>query len=89
MRLRVSSQVDSHHTNPLYRCLIAEFLPEDLHFRIRAKPGCVADWIPKDSEILELVLKMLELSPTFIDKLRRILEERSHFRLRVPLHELM
>jgi len=89
MRLRVSSQVDSHLFNPHYKVLVAEFSPQDSHFRIRAKPGCVADWIPKDSEILELVVKILDLSPSFIQQLQRTLEEKSHFTLTVPLYELM
>ena len=90
MRLRVSSRVDSHHTNPFYRCLIVEWLPEDLNFRVR--PGAaehIADWLPKDSDILELVVKMLEISPTFIQKLQGALEEKTQFTLTIPLHKMM
>lgn len=90
MRLRVSSQVDSHHTNPFYRCLIVEWLSTDLNFRLRLGAAeHIADWLPKDSEILELVVQMLRISPTFIEKLQGALEEKTQFILTVPLHEMM
>lgn len=90
MRLRVSSRVDSHHTNPFYKCLIVEWLPEDLNFRLRPRAEeCLANWLPKDSEILELMVQMLRISPTFIKKLQGALEEKTQFTLTVPLYKMM
>jgi hypothetical protein len=76
MRLRVTRHVDSHRVNPNYPTLKIEFkLPRDGNFRIRSM--FEADWCPRDEEIVEVVDKMLDVSPTFGPKLARRIEAKS------------
>lgn len=76
MRLRVTKDVDSHRVNPNYPTLLIEFeLPKDDNFRIRSM--LQADWCPRDDEIIEVVEKMLDISPSFGPKLARRLEAKS------------
>lgn len=82
MRVRVSHRVDSHLFNPSYPCLIVEWLPEDLNFRIRSEAAKhihigepVADWLPTDKEVLELNRHMIEISPTFLARLRALWQD--------------
>jgi hypothetical protein len=76
MRLRVTKNVDSHRVNPNYPTLRIEFeLPKDDNFRIRSM--LEADWCPRDDEIIEIVEKMLDISPSFGPKLAERLEYKS------------
>jgi len=76
MRLVVTRDVDSHRVNPNYPTLRVEFeLPRDSNFRIRSM--FKADWCPRDEEIIEVVDKMLEVSPTFGPKLAKRIEAKS------------
>jgi len=76
MRLRVTKDVDSHRVNPNYPTLRIEFeLPGDDNFRIRSL--LQADWCPRDDEIIEVVEKMLDISPSFGPKLAKRLEAKS------------
>jgi len=76
MRLRVTKDVDRHRVNPNYPTLRIEFkLPRDGNFRIRSM--FEADWCPRDDEIIEVVEKMLDVSPTFGPKLAKRIEAKS------------
>lgn len=61
MKIRKTSKVDSHHTNPNYVCLVVEW-NGDVNFRCRN--GDVHDWMPTDKEMLELFLEWIQISPT-------------------------
>ena len=67
VRLRITDNVDSHHTNPEYKCLVVEFIKgEDDNYRHRFnKDGVAFDWLPKDDEIMDICRTMYEISPTF------------------------
>ncbi|MEM3697829.1 MAG: hypothetical protein QXQ94_10105 [Candidatus Bathyarchaeia archaeon] len=72
----MTKYVDSHRVNPNYPTLRIEFeLPKDDNFRIRSM--FEADWCPRDDEIIEVVEKMLDISPTFGPKLAKRLEAKS------------
>jgi hypothetical protein len=76
MRLSVTKDVDSHRVNPNYLTLRIEFeIPKDDNFRIRSM--LEADWCPRDEEIIEVVEKMLDISPSFGPKLAKRLEAKS------------
>jgi hypothetical protein len=66
MKLKITSKVDHHHTNPRYKCLVVEW-NGDLNFRCRGNG--VHDWLPTDEEIVEIAAKLSEVSPTFWPKL--------------------
>jgi len=61
MKLRITSKVDSHHTNPNYKCLVAEW-NGDSNFRCR--PNGSHDWLPRDQELVVLVVAGIRISPT-------------------------
>ena len=65
MRLRTTKDTDSHDVNPEYSCLIVDFEPTDFNFHASPHPN----WMPKEEEILVIVQKLLEISPTFQEKL--------------------
>lgn len=71
MRIRITSKVDSHHTNPNYRCLVVEWNGE-ANFRCRG--GHVHDWLPTDQELLDLLLAGIEISPTLWPKILEIIK---------------
>jgi hypothetical protein len=76
MRLRVTRDVDSHRVNPNYPTLVVEWrVLEDSNFRIRSLSE--ADWCPRDEEIIEVVDRMLDLSPTFGVKLAKRIEAKN------------
>jgi len=60
VKIVITNKVMSHHTNNDYNCVLVQFEPGDSHFKpIRQ------NWMPKDSEVLELLEAMMNLSPTF------------------------
>lgn len=61
MKWKITKNVDYHHTNQDYLCLVAEW-NGDSNFRCRN--GDVHDWLPTDAEMLEGLLKWIEISPT-------------------------
>lgn len=73
MRIRVTKEVDYHRVNQDYPTLRIEFeIPRDRNFRIRSM--FKADWCPREDEIVEIVDKMLDVSPTFAPKLAMKME---------------
>lgn len=56
--------VDSHHTNQYYQTVIGDFdLAVDKHVhKVNDKEF---NWVPKDSEVEQLVVYMVDTSPTF------------------------
>lgn len=71
MKFKITSRVDSHHTNPKYKCLLI-ILEGDPHFHYKIKDGKLvkADWMPTDDEMMDTVLAMAKISPTFHEKIR-------------------
>lgn len=67
MRLRITEKVDSHHTNPDYKCIIVEFLRSDKNIRIRSlrRTEVLLDWLPTDEELFKLFQTSMDISPTF------------------------
>jgi len=74
MRLRVSKDVDSHHTNPDYECLIVEWNGEK-NFRCRANGS--HDWLPTDQELVDLLVASVKISPTLWLKLCAVVKPTS------------
>jgi hypothetical protein len=68
MRLLVTKDCESHHTNPNYRTLIVYFDGSEWNVRPR---GLRANWQPTDTEVMGLVRELAELSPTFAEQLIR------------------
>ena len=75
VNLRVTHNVDSHHTNPEYQCLIVDFLWSDNNIRKRYKENIVFDWLPTDDEILRICKILFDISPTFKERLKKIINE--------------
>jgi len=70
MRLRITSKVDSHHTNPRYKCLLLDLLCDPaFHYEIVDGRLVKADLVPTDGFVLELVRLLAAVSPTFRAKL--------------------
>ena len=61
MKIRKTSRVDSHHTNPDYVCLVVEW---DGEANFRCRHGGEHDWMPTDDEMLSLLLEWIRISPT-------------------------
>jgi len=64
MKVRVTKNTDSHDVNPEYRCLVIDFEPSDYNFHASPQPN----WMPTEEQILAIVQKLLEISPTFKEK---------------------
>jgi hypothetical protein len=77
MRVRVTERVDSHHTNPNYKCIIVEFLKEDNNLRIRnhSQTDVLIDWLSTDEELIRICKVGIDLSPTFKQKLESFLNK--------------
>lgn len=71
METKVTSKVDSHHTNPNYPCLLID-LKDDPTFHYKVENGKLvkADLMPTDNFVLELCRLLWNLSPTFKEKLQ-------------------
>jgi len=80
MQFRKSSNVDSHHTNPNYVCLIIEFLKTDSNVRLRyGRDDVLLDWLPTDAEARKFVEEMLKISPTFREWITKRFGTKSYF----------
>ena len=64
----VTSKCESHHTNPDYVTLLVLFEGNEKNVR---PYGLRGNWQPTDAEVLGLVKRMCELSPTFAEGLVR------------------
>ena len=70
METKVTCRVDSHHTNPRYRCLLVNLLNDStFHHRIENGRLVKADLMPTDKFVMELVRLLSKISPSFRDKL--------------------
>ena len=70
LKTKVTHRVDSHHTNPRYRCLLVDFLCDPtFHFEIVNGRLVKADLTPTDGFVLELVRLLAAVSPMFRAKL--------------------
>jgi len=70
MEVKVTRKVDSHHTNPRYRCLLVDLLNDStFHHRIENGVLVKADFMPTDEFVMELVRRLCKRSPTFRDLL--------------------
>lgn len=85
MRLRFGSEVDSHHTNPDYKCLVVDLLGDPrFHFKLdidwekRTVRIVKADWMPTDKDGLEVLLKLIDKSPTFWPKIIENVKPATH-----------
>ena len=68
MKVEVTKDVDSHHTNPDYATLRIVW-NGDKNFRCRGDGS--HDWCPTDQELLEIMERLAQVSGTFKDKVLR------------------
>lgn len=75
-KLVTTSKVDSHHTNPMYRCLLVDLMNDPTHhfeFKVNWEDRTIKvvkdNWMPTDDVMLDIVLRLAEESPTFRKKL--------------------
>lgn len=64
----VTKDCASHHTNPSYETLLILFEGNERNVR---PYGWRGNWQPTDAEVMGLVKRLAELSPTFAEKLVR------------------
>jgi len=67
VKVEVTKDVDSHHTNPDYLTLRVSW-SGDKNFRCL---GAWHNWVPTDLEGFEFVVKLAAVSPTFRDMVIR------------------
>ncbi len=60
MKIIKTKEVDYHHTNPDYECIMVVWDKNDHHFQLRYRGDHLADWIPKYDEALMIVKALLE-----------------------------
>ena len=76
MQTQITHKVDSHHTNPNYKCLLVNLLNEPtFHYIVKDGVLSKADLMPTDEFVLELCRLMATVSPTFRDELVRLAVE--------------
>lgn len=73
MNIRVTEKVQSHHTNNGYKVVVVEFGEQDNNIRYYIGKK-LFDWVPTDEEILKLNKIMIDLSPTFKQKLECLIK---------------
>lgn len=74
MELSITHKVDNHHTNQGYNCLVVKFMSNDNNVRRRFdKDFVLFDWIPTDDEIILINKWLMNLSPTFKNKLCEVI----------------
>jgi hypothetical protein len=71
MKIEVTKNVRSHHTNPDYPTLRIVWGPDDSNFHVN---GDRADWCPKDKEVLDIVFELSLLSDSFFQELVRFVK---------------
>lgn len=59
----------NHALNDDYLCLLVQFKESDKHFHEKK-----INWMPKDSEVLDMVRLMILVSPTFKNKINEVLK---------------
>jgi hypothetical protein len=71
VKWRITSKVDSHHTNPNYKCLLADLLDDPtfhFEFEVNWEKKTIrlvkANWMPTDKDFLEGLLEWIQISPT-------------------------
>jgi len=65
MKIEITKNVANHHTNPEYPTLRVRW-NNDSNFMVDDDGP---NWCPRDQEVLDLVFNMALLSPTFNEKL--------------------
>ena len=71
MEYVITRKVDSHHTNPRYKCAVFDILKEPwFHYEIKHNVLVRADIMPTDEWALKLVEVMWKVSPSFREALR-------------------
>jgi len=69
-KLKVTHRVDSHRVNPRYKCLVINLLGDPtFHYKVVKGRLVKADWMPRDDDLLEVIRRLAQLSPTFRKKL--------------------
>ena len=66
MRLLLTKDCESHHTNPNYQTLLVVFDGSEFNVRPRGFRG---NWQPTDKEVMGLVRELAFQSPTFAEQL--------------------
>jgi len=82
VKFTVTHKVDSHHTNLTYPCLLIDLLGDaTFHYEISGDGKCShcgkpintrlvkANWMPTDDVMMETVLRVADISPTFKKRL--------------------
>jgi len=70
MEVKVTHRVDSHHTNPSYRCLLIDLLNDPtFHYLVSGNKLIKADLRPTDDFGLELCRLLWNISPSFRERL--------------------
>lgn len=69
MKIEITKKVNSHRVNPDYPTLRVWWDSNDTNFMV---DDAGANWCPRDKEMLELVQNLMLVSPTFFDKLARV-----------------
>ena len=64
----VTSKCERHHTNPNYLTLLVLFEGNEKNVR---SYGLRGNWQPTDAEVMGIIRRLAELSPTFADQLVR------------------
>jgi len=80
VKVRITSNVDSHGANPRYKCLVVEWNGDD---NFRCRPNGSHDWLPTDREFIDLVVAGIRISPTLWLKVLEQINPASR------LHELL
>lgn len=67
MKIEVTKNVVSHHTNPNYPTIRVRWDGNDSNFMI---DDYGPNWCPRDNEAMDLVQRLVLFSPTFREKLK-------------------
>jgi len=80
LKIRATKHVNSHRVNNDYLVLVLEWGPEDDNFQFL---DGLPTWTPRDSEVCQLVGRMLEVSYSFGPKLAKGIENKSRYLARL------
>lgn len=69
MKIELTPNVKNHHTNQDYPTLRVRWSELDRNFDV---DGEGPNWCPKDAEVLQLVNELLLVSPTFYERLAKV-----------------
>jgi len=70
MKLIVTKDVANHQFNPKYPCLVIQWELDDTNYMPTRK-----NWMPRDDELMEINKKLLDLSPTFREKMLKWIKQ--------------